>query len=169
MQKDKFPTQALRCARKKAQVWTPMSRKTLNDIFRNQLPRDRERRRREEEAQKETEEETVDEEGPGDEDNAEEEEEAGAGNGESANINALDVQSEGVAEMLDFNRESSEDWYVSKENLWHLLLDKDLPGEAPGKPDDDRALKLGIGMSLDFCNSSIVCKGSFAVLSILRC
>ena len=48
VREDKFPTQVLRCARRDAQVWTPMSKKTLNDIFRNQLPREREKRRREE-------------------------------------------------------------------------------------------------------------------------
>ena len=175
VREDKFPTQVLRCARRDAQVWTPMSKKTLNDIFRNQLPREREKRRREE-----VQEQTVVEGEPEDNMDDEEEEEAEAGEGEPANTDILNAQSEEPEEIVDLREGSSEDWYVSKENLWHLLLDRDLDSEAPGVPDEERGAKLGISMtsclklrvrtdSIDTDYQNVKCRGKGAGKHLTFC
>ena len=175
VREDKFPTQVLRCARRDAQVWTPMSKKTLNDIFRNQLPREREKRRREE-----VQEQTVVEGEPEDNMDDEEEEETEAGEGETAGTDILNIQSGETEEIVDLGEESSEDWYVSKENLWHLLLDRDLDSELPGIPDEERGAKLGISMtsclklrvrtdSIDTDYQNVKCRGKGAGKHLTFC
>ena len=133
MTADKFPTQVLKCARKRAQVWTPLDKETLNDIFRNQLPKDRARRReaaRREEAEAEAEVEA------------------------STDINTVENQNVANQELGDL----VEDWYVSKEDFWHLLLDKELPSIPPDQTDEDRASKLGV--SIKSCMKLRVMKNS---------
>ena len=117
--KDKFATQVLKCAKRRAQVWTPLSKEIVNDIFRNQLPRSREARNegdRREEADTDT-------------------EEAGTSTGLRTSVQNAPEQT---------IVESVEEWYISKEDFWHLLLDLEIGAYAADEEDNERAAKLGV-------------------------
>ena len=117
MEEAKFPTQVLKCAIRGAQIWTPLSKELMNDIFRNQLPRSREARN---EGDRREEADTQDA-------------------GTSTGLRTV-VQNSAEEEIA----ESVEEWYISQEDFNHLLLDLEIRGYAPADEDNERASKLGV-------------------------
>ena len=117
MEEAKFPTQVLKCAIRGAQIWTPLSKDLMNDIFRNQLPRSREARN---EGDRREEADTQDA-------------------GTSTGLRTV-VQNSAEEEIA----ESVEEWYISQEDFNHLLLDLEIRGYAPADEDNERASKLGV-------------------------
>ena len=117
MEEAKFPTQVLKCAIRGAQIWTPLSKELMNDIFRNQLPRSREARNE------------------GDRREEADTEEAGTSTGLRTSVQNAPEQT---------IVESVEEWYISKEDFWHLLLDLEIRAYAADEEDNERAAKLGV-------------------------
>ena len=117
MEEAKFPTQVLKCAIRKAQIWKPLSKELMNDIFRNQLPRSREAR--------------------SEGDRREEADTQDAGTSTGLRTVVQNTAEEEIAESV-------EEWYISKEDFNHLLLDLEVRGYAPADEDNERAAKLGV-------------------------
>ena len=94
MEEAKFPTQVLKCAIRGAQIWTPLSKELMNNIFRNQLPRSREARN----------------EG----DRREEADTQDAGTSTGLRTVVQNTAEEEIAESV-------EEWYISQEDFNHEL------------------------------------------------